>query len=122
MKNVSVVMKRLTLTMDQLFAANKVILTAVGKDREYDQDNHPTDKVLGSKYTIVCPELQYISFNVKVPNSDPIITQDELDQAGGPIWITFENFVGRFYQMRGETGITCKADKAVLVTGTKARG
>lgn len=122
MNNCRIILKMLVVTMVQLFGDEKVILTAVGEDREYDKNNNATDKVLGTKYTVACPKRQYETVAVKVPNSVPIITQEALDNAEGPVWITFEGFAGRIYQMDGKVGVTCKADKAVLVTGAKAKG
>lgn len=122
MNDIKIFLKFLVATMIQLFGDEKAILTAVSEDREYDKSNNPTDKVLGTKYTVACPKRQYKTLTVKVPELVPVITQEALDNAEAPIWITFEGLAGRIYQMDGKLGITCKADKAVLVTGTKARG
>ena len=111
-------MKLLVLTMIQVFGTDHAILTSVSDDMEY-VDGKSTGKKLGTKYNVVCPKMQYLAATVKVPNSDPIIAQETLDTADEPVLITFEGFAARLYSIRGEMGLTCRADKAVLV-GSKA--
>ena len=115
MNTISLLLKILVLTMAQVLGDTKAILVSVSDDVEYGDDNKPTGKVLGVKYGVVCPAVRYMPLTVKVPALAPIITQEQIDAATDPIWITFDGFVGRLYQMRGELGITCKADKATLV-------
>lgn len=115
MNTLSMLLRILVLTMVQVLGDTKAILVSVSDDVEYGEDNKPTGKVLGVKYGIVCPAVRYMPLTVKVPALAPIITQEQIDAATDPIWITFDQFVGRLYLMRGELGITCKADKAILV-------
>ena len=115
MNTLSMLLRVLTLTMVQVLGDTKAILISSSDDVEYGEDNRPTGRVLGVKYGIVCPAVRYMPLTVKVPALAPIITQEQIDAATEPIWITFDGFVGRLYQMRGELGITCKADKAILV-------
>ena len=112
---ISMLLRVLVLTMVQVLGDTKAILVSVSDDVEYGEDNKPTGKVLGVKYGGVCPAVRYMPLTVKVPALAPIITQEQIDAATDPIWITFDQFVGRLYLMRGELGITCKADKAILV-------
>lgn len=115
MNTISLLLKALVLTMVQVLGDTKAILVSVSDDVEYGENNKPTGKVLGVKYGVVCPAVRYMPLTVKVPTLAPIITQDQIDAATDPIWITFDGFVGRLYLMRGELGITCKADKTTLV-------
>ena len=112
---ISMLLRVLVLTMVQVLGDTKAILVSVSDDVEYGEDNKPTGKVLGVKYGIVCPAVRYMPLTVKVPSLAPIITQEQIDAATDPVWITFDQFAGRLYLMRGELGITCKADKAILV-------
>ena len=115
MSMISLLLKVLVLTMVQVLGDTKAILVSVSDDVEYGEDNKPTGKVLGVKYGIVCPAVRYMPLTVKVPALAPIVTQEQIDAATDPIWITFDGFTGRLYQMRGELGITCKADKAIQI-------
>ena len=108
------ILKAIILTMAQAFGDSKAILAAVADDVEYGKDHRPTGNVLGTKYSIVCPNRQYMAFTVKVPGK-PVVTQEQLDAATEPVWVTFEGFQGTFYVMEGVVGISCKAEKAVLV-------
>ncbi|WNX85942.1 hypothetical protein RWV98_06650 [Agathobaculum sp. NTUH-O15-33] len=113
MNAINVFIKLLILTMFQVFGADYAILTSVSDDMEY-VDGKSTGKKLGTKYNVVCPKMQYLTVTVKVPNADPIVAQEVLDSADEPVLITFEGFTARLYSIRGEIGLTCKADKAVL--------
>lgn len=115
MNTLSKLLRVLTLAMVQVLGDTKAILVSVSDDVEYGEDSKPTGKVLGVKYGVVCPAVRYMPLTVKVPTLAPIITQEQIDATAEPIWITFDGFIGRLYQMRGELGITCKADKAILV-------
>lgn len=124
MNSTNNIIKALVLTKAQVLGDDKAILVSVSDDMEYVNDK-PTGKRLGTKYSVVCPKAKFMAVTVKVPDAVPAVTQEALDAAAAtdtPIWITFEGFSGRLYTMHGEVGVTCKADKAVLVTGTKARG
>lgn len=122
MNTLNFLLKVLTLTMVQVLGDTKAILVSISDDVEYGDDNKPTGKVLGVKYGIVCPAIRYMPLTVKVPALAPIITQEQIDATSDPIWISFEGFVGRLYQMRGELGLTCKATKAILALETKEKG
>lgn len=114
MNSFNTFMKLLVLTMSQVFGADHAIVTSVADDMEF-VDGKPTGKKLGTKYNVVCPKMQYLAATVKIPASDAIISQETLDTADEPVLITFEGFAARLYSIRGEMGLTCRADKAVLV-------
>lgn len=101
--------------MAQVCGEEKAILISISEDKEYDSNNKPTGKIIGTKYSVVCPKRQYATVTVKVPDLVPVITQEALDGADNPVWITFDGFSGRLYQMNGDIGITCRAEKAILV-------
>lgn len=122
-KNISDLFKALVLTMIQVLGDDKAILVGVGDDMEYVNDK-ATGKRLGTKYTVVCPKAMYATVTVKVPDAVPIATQEALAVAATtdtPMWVTFEGFKGRLYAMRGEVGLTCRADKAVVVAPAPAK-
>lgn len=115
-------LKVLTLTMPQVFGDTSAILVGVSDDVEY-VDGKPTGRKLGVKYEVVADKMKYLAVTVKVSEAIPIITQEEIETAGAePVRVSFEGFTGKLYIMRGEPGLTCKADKAVLVPGAKAKG
>lgn len=111
------ILKTIILTMIQTFGDCKAILAAVSDDMEY-KDHKSTGNRLGTRYSIVCPNRQYMAFTVKVPG-EPIVTQEQLDSATEPVWVTFEGFQGTFYVIEGNVGISCKADKAAIVAEKK---
>ena len=123
MKDIQKFIKLLVLTMIQVFGDNKAIVVSVASDAEYDTDGKATGRVNGMKYEVVCPKMKYLSLVVKVPVLTPVITQEQIDASPEPIWITFDGFTARLYQMRGELGLTCKASKAIIVTDdSKTKG
>ncbi|MDO4269803.1 MAG: hypothetical protein Q4C72_02665 [Eubacteriales bacterium] len=117
------IIKFIVLTFLQIAGDSKALLAAVEDDNEF-VDGKATGKRLGTKYTCVAMKNQGYRFVVKIPGAAPIITQDELAASEVPVWVSFEGFQGRFYRLRGqiEYGLTCKAEKAVLVQeGGKSR-
>lgn len=117
MKSISQFLRVLILSMVQVLGDTKAILVAVSDDIEYVAGK-ATDKVIGTKYEVVCPSMKYMTATIKVPSS-AIIRQDQIDaaaSAGTQIWVTFEGFAGRLYQMNGELGVSCKAEKATIVS------
>ena len=110
------IIKMIIVTLMQIAGDSKALLAAVEDDNEF-VDGKATGKRLGTKYTCVALKNQGYRFVVKIPGAAPVITQDELSASDAPVWITFEGFQGRFYRLRGQAdyGLTCKADKAMLV-------
>lgn len=116
---ISKLFRLIVLTMLQVMGGTTGILTEVAEDLEYDKNtNRPTGKSNGTKYSVACPARQYMTINVKVP-SGPIITKEELEAATEPIYITFEGFEGRFYNIDNNIGLSCRADKAAIVADKK---
>ena len=73
------------------------------------QGGQKTDKVVGYAYNCVATANKYAQFTVKVIQKKPVITNEELENLGGQVEVTFNDFVGRFYQ---------NASKEVLFTAT----
>lgn len=116
MNNFNNFLRVLTLTMVQVFGDTSAILIGVSDDIEYGDDGKPTGRKLGVKYEVIADKMKYLPVTVKVPEAVPIITKEEIEAAGAePVRVTFEGFAGRLYLMRGELGLTCKADKAMIV-------
>lgn len=112
---IMVFLKLLVLTMVQVLGDESAILVGASDDVEYGDAGKPTGRILGAKYSVIADGMKYMPVTVKVPGAVPVITQEEIDAAGGPVRVTFEGFAGRLYLMRGELGLTCKAEKAMIV-------
>ena len=111
-------LKGLALTMPQVLGADSAILTDVSADMEYI-DGKATGKQHGIKYTVVCPGAKYLEIVVKVPDMVPVITQEVLDSSKEPVLVTFEGFVGHIYAVNENMGLTCRADRAILLSKSK---
>jgi len=113
---VSINIRDISITFQQIAKANSVILTGATDDNEY-VDGKPTKKRLGTRYSCVAQQNKYASFTVKVVDAAPIISQENIDSATSPIMISFENFEGRFYKLRtsNDYAFSAKASKANLV-------
>lgn len=116
MTTVSINIRDILITFQQVAKANSVILTGVTDDNEY-VDGKPTKKRLGTKYSCVANLNKYAAFTVKVVDATPVISQENIDSATAPIMISFENFEGKFYKLRNSNdyAFTAKASKANLV-------
>lgn len=107
-------LKALLLTLYETFKVKEFILSEVGQWYEY-VDGKLTDKMLGHKYTVVVPKT-YDKLIVKVADTAPIITQDEIGNSSQPIMVNFTGDEVRFYRANnGEWLPTIKAVKASIV-------
>ena len=114
------ILRGIQVTLPMIAGSEKVILTMVSDNKLYGKDGKPTGEVDGKKYHVVCPKKQYFPIIIKVPSIDtPIITQEELEASPDPVWITFDNFIGSFYLMDGDIGLSCSASKAVIIAEKK---
>lgn len=52
-------------------------------------DGVPTKEIIATRY-IVADSVSYKSYEVKVPNPKPILSQDAIDNATTPVYVEFE--------------------------------
>lgn len=103
---------RLILISEQLCgnSIGTAILLSVADAMEYI-DGKPTGNIIAQKYTIVCPDNQYEKLTVKVKGTKPILTNEQIQQKGGSVKVTFKNLTGRFYRTNsGEYALSASAD------------
>ena len=59
-------------------------------------DGKVTNKIIGQKLTVVCPQNKFEKFMVKVNNRNGVLSNEEIENAGGSINIYFKNLKGKF--------------------------
>ena len=104
------------LTVSQICGNDEgeCVLLSVSPLEEYI-DGKPSGKVVGQKYHIVCHNNKYEKFIVKIKGK-PMITNDQIQQAGGQVRVIFENLTGKFYRTNsGEYALSCNADSAEVI-------
>ena len=98
------------LELKQVANSEEVILIGVIPFKDYI-DGKPSENIAGYKYNVVCPANKYDPLAVKIRQSQPTITNEEIDAAGGSIKVTFVGFEGKFYRTsNGDYAFTAKAD------------
>lgn len=103
------------VTLKQVCNGEIFLIVGFKEIREYLNGAY-TDKVIGLKYEVIAQENGYKSFTIKVADTTPIITKEELN-AKGSIKATAKGFIGSFYKNK-ETGdylFTAKADAIEVV-------
>jgi hypothetical protein len=72
---------------------------------------------IGYTYILLLENNSFEKVEVKVEGLIPAITSENLAEAKEPIYMTFENFVGKFYfsDRSKSFELTCKASKALIV-------
>jgi hypothetical protein len=127
----------ITLTLEQIAPGKRAILLRVGEQKKYNDDGTATDEIIGTTYLCVSESRNYEKFNVKVlkeHQNEPVITDEQLKDAG-KVYITFDNFSAKLYQLRDSGGsitdrkggfnsrakfdVTCTATKASIIQPTK---
>lgn len=82
----------------QVAKGENLIIVGVKPVKEF-KDGKKTDNVIGYSYSVVCPSNHYEQFFIKVEQSQPVITPEELDAKGGAIKVkAVKGFTGKFYQ------------------------
>lgn len=54
-----------------------------------------TDTIVCQKYNIVCPDNRFLRVTVKVKGNKPIITNEQIQEKGGHVKVTFKNLFSR---------------------------
>lgn len=88
---------QITINLQQVAKGEQLILVGVKPVKEF-KDGKQTDTIIGYSYCVVCPQNKYEQLNIKVEQSQPIITQEEIDAKGGALKVKVKQFEGRFYQ------------------------
>ena len=96
------------LTLEQLANSSEILVVDMKETRAYVDGKIVPDKVVGYTYSVVCPKAKYVSFNIKVEESTPSITKEELENK--QVVATPIGFEGKFYRSNtGEYILTAKA-------------
>ncbi len=102
------------ITLEQIANGNILLLTDVSPIKEY-VDGKPTDKILGFYYHTVCPQNKFEQVRIKVEESMPLITPEELAEKG-TIKVAPLNFSASFYRDRnGVYQLSAKAERIEVV-------
>lgn len=74
----------------------------------------------GYTYEILLEVNGFEKIQIKVENHPTLLTEEELSEMKEPIYVTFENFVAKFYfsDRSKSFELTCKASKALIVKQT----
>lgn len=74
-------------------------------------DNKATGNIIGRRETIVFPDNKYTKEIVKISNLNDIITNEEIQAAGGSIPVIVKGLTGKIYRTNsGEYGFSFSAD------------
>ena len=82
-----------------------------------DQINEDTQEVVALRYSIKVPERDYASLTVKVKETRPSFTKEDLAirrQKGLKTFVAFEGFVAKPYSFNGMNGVSATASKAII--------
>ena len=80
-------------------------------------ENKKTDTVIGTRYTVANPDT-FVSFDVKVNQTVPVVTQEQVEASDERYWVSFTNAVVRPYHIEyGVVQCAVTADSVVLDTG-----
>lgn len=104
-------MANLKLTWEQVFPKG-AILGGVRPWQEY-ADGKRTGKQLGLAYTLV-NRTGYDKVTVKIASTNPIMTNEEIENADDDILVIAEGFEGIVYNRDGAIAISGRAERLVL--------
>lgn len=93
----------------------KLLLTAVTPQYEYDTNKNKTDKIVGYKYQVVCPEMRYEKINIAIPGTQQL-DNPTAENSGMPV--TFKDLTLSVYVVNGNLGLTGKASAVVKLQPT----
>ena len=108
---------KMAIPMNFMFDDANLALTSVSTDFEY-VDGKKTENIVGTKYEVVETK-RFERFIVKVPDKNPVIRQEQLDEYIDneiKVYVRFDNPVMRLYRKPdGSTDGSIKADKIHLI-------
>lgn len=101
-------------SLDEITEAPAYILKAVKTNYIYE-NKVPTNTVDSISYSVVEPET-YSFFTVKVKKSVPLVTQQQIEDSDGNVWVRFENATVTPYEVKfGTAKVSIKADDVSIV-------
>lgn len=101
--------QNLSFPLSVIAGGEIVLVTDINPIKEF-VDNKPTNKICGYRYSVVCPANKYQQFDVKLEQTAPVITPEELEAKGGSVKAKIKGFEGRFFKNRnGEYIFSAKA-------------
>lgn len=106
---------QIIFTLPQIANGDTLLLTDILPVKEFI-DGKSSDKIIGFRYTCVCPLNKYEQITIRVEETKPVITNEELS-AKGAVKIKPRGFEGRFYKdgNSGEYRFTGKATAIEVV-------
>lgn len=109
-----------TLDLKSVANQNYVRITRVNPQFEY-ADGQRTEKQIGYSYQVLCEANSFEKLLVKVSDTTPVITPEQLADSQEPVYATFSDFVARFYWSNHSKNweLSCKASKAQIVKQPK---
>ena len=110
-----------TLLLPLLILARNgpVIATKIAALHPYSDGHSIKEEIIGRRVTVVFPGAGYQTLDVKV--SDPTDALTPLLDKGNPVYVDFDNFVGKIYDFADKTtgirrlGISAKATAVRVV-------
>jgi hypothetical protein len=88
---------QIVINLQQVAKGDQLILVGVKPTKEF-KDGKQTERIIGYSYSVVFPQNRYEAAVIKVDETKPVITQEELEAKGGSVKVKIKNFEGRFYQ------------------------
>lgn len=102
------------LNLQQIANGDTLLLTDIAPVKEF-VDGKYTDKVIGFRYTCVCPQNKFEQISIRIEGVKPVITPEELS-VKGTIKVKPKNFEGRFFRDRsGEYRLSAKAESLEVI-------
>ena len=117
-----------TLLLPLLILARNgpVIATKIAALHPYRDGHSIKEEIIGRRVTVVFPGAGYQTLDVKV--SDPTDALTPLLDKGNPVYVDFDNFVGKIYDFADKTtgirrlGISAKATAVRVVAAPNTDG
>ena len=106
---------QLTQPLNEVMKSDRFALLSVAPVYDYVEGQR-TNTVVAIRYHVANPET-FESFDVKVPTTKPIVTQERIDNVDERLWVTFENAVVKPYKIEfGKAICSIAADSVKLVS------
>lgn len=111
-------LNNLNIGLSNVTNGGRMILTGVRQAYEYVNGKRG-DKVIGLRVDVVLEKNNYDSLTVKVSNPVDSLSA-VLENADGPVYVTFEGFSARVYVMNGQADVSAKATAVRVDTTARA--
>lgn len=111
---------QIILNLESVAKAGSVRCIGVSESYQYENGTR-TDKPAGTAYECLAEKNGYEKFSVKVSDLNAVLTQEQLNEAKEPIYITFTDFIGKFYfsERTKNWELSCKASKVQIVKSSQ---